>query len=84
MNKYDKATISKMRAEAKRRQILIKRIKCACGIIGSLAFIYVLGITGGLEQNYITIPQYAAHAIPSMAVFALSVRIGLGIGGEIE
>lgn len=81
--KYRKTTIGEMKAEAKRRQILIKRIRCACGIVGGLAFMYILGITGGLEHDYITIGQYVSHTIPSLAVFALSIRISLGIGGEI-
>ena len=89
MTKYYKVrhyriNVGEMKKRAKRRQILIKRIRCACGIIGVLAFMYILGITGGLEHDKITLTQYAYRGIIASAILILSAKIGLGIDGGIE
>ena len=70
---------NKARMKNQRRKILIKRIQCACGIIGGLAFFYTIGIVGGLENDHMTIAQFISHAIPSITILGLSARIGIGL-----
>ena len=73
INIYDK---NKSRMEYQRRKILRKRIKCACSIIGTLAFIYLLGVVGGLEQDMLTIKEAIIHGIIALGLMWASIEIG--------
>ena len=73
INIYDK---NKSRMEYQRRKILRKRIKCACGIIGTLAFIYLLGVVGGLEQDMLTIKEAIIHGTIALGLMWASIEIG--------
>lgn len=76
INIYDK---NKSRMEYQRRKILRKRIKCACSIIGTLAFIYLLGVVGGLEQDMLTIKEAIIHGIVALGLMWTSIEIGEGV-----
>lgn len=67
---------NKVKAERKRKRILHKRIRCACGIIGFIAFFYMLGAIGGLEQNMLTIKEFMVHGIIALVLMLASVEIG--------
>lgn len=73
INIYDK---NKSRVEYQRRKILKKRIKCACDIIGTLAFIYLLGVVGGLEQDMLTIKEAIIHGTIALSLMWTSIEIG--------
>lgn len=66
----------KMQAECKRRRILRRRIRTACGIAGFLSFFYLLGTVGGLEQEMITIKQAIIHGAIAIGIMAASIEIG--------
>lgn len=67
---------NKSRMERQRRKILRRRIKCACGIIGTLAFIYLFGVVGGLEQDMLTIKEAIVHGIVAISLMWVSIEIG--------
>lgn len=73
INIYDQ---NESRRERQRRRILHKRIKCASGIVGFLAFIYLFGVVGGLEQDMLTIKEFAAHGLVALTLMFASTEIG--------
>lgn len=73
INIYD---TNREKAAHQRRKILKKRIKCACGIIGTLAFIYLLGVVGGLEQDMLTIKEAIIHGTIALGLMWTSIEIG--------
>lgn len=77
--KYYTITIpntKKMQAKCKRKKILRTGIKIACGIVGSLAFIYMVGVAGGLEQDLLTIKEFWIHGAVAIGILALSIEVG--------
>lgn len=75
---------NKLSIKNQRREILKKRIRCACNIIGWLSFIYLLGTVGGLERNMLTIKEFMIHSMASLAVLLASIGIGrIPIKGKI-
>ena len=73
INIYDK---NKSRMEHQHRKILRKRIKCACDIISTLAFIYLLGVVGSLEQDMLTIKEAIIHGTIALSLMWTSIEIG--------
>lgn len=76
--KYYTVTIpdtKEMQAKCKRRRILRKRIKTACGVVGFLAFFYLLGTIGGLEQDMLTIKQAIIRGAVAIGTMATSIEI---------
>jgi hypothetical protein len=65
----------KMQAECKRRRILRRRIRTACGVAGFLSFFYLFGIVGGLEQDMLTIKQAIIHGVVAIGIMAASIEI---------
>lgn len=59
----------------KRRQILNRRIRCACKLVGIVAFICLLGTCGGLEQGISTISEFTTHFIIELVLIAASFII---------
>ena len=64
-----------IKAERKRREILHKRIRTACGVAGVLAFFYMFGLVGGLEQDMMTIKEFIIRGAVTLAVMAASIGI---------
>lgn len=65
----------KMQEERKRKRILRRRIRTACGVVGFLSFFYLMGIVGGLEQDMLTIKQAIIHSVVALAVMGASIEI---------
>ena len=54
-----------------------KRIKCQiCAIVHCISFMYVLGVVGGLEHDYIELGRGVIMVLVGLAVWALSAHIG--------
>jgi hypothetical protein len=67
---------SKAIEERKHKKILRRRrIRRACGIVGTLAFFYLLGVVGGLEQGMLTIKEFSIHSIVATSVLWASIKI---------
>lgn len=66
---------NKSRVKRQHKRILRRRIRCACAIIGFLSFVCLLGAVGSLEQNVISISQFAIYGAISILVFAVSAEI---------
>lgn len=60
----------------KRKRILRKRIKCACTITGIMAFFFLLGVAGGVEQGIMPMGRAIIYSIISLGVFGASIEIG--------
>lgn len=65
----------KMQEQCKRRRILRRRIRIACGVAGFLSFFYLFGIVGGLEQDMLTIKEFTIHSIVALGLMWASVEI---------
>lgn len=65
----------KQMEEYRRRQILNRRIRCACKVVGIVSFICFLGTCGGLEQGISTISQFATYITIEFALIIASFII---------
>lgn len=65
----------KMQDRCKRRHILRRGIKTACGVTGFLAFFYMVGAVGGLEHDMMTIKQFMIHTAMAVITMAVSAEI---------
>jgi hypothetical protein len=52
-----------------------KKVRVAVGVVAFLSFMLLLGITGGCEQEYITLGTYVKMAVPTIAVFGICVEL---------
>lgn len=52
-----------------------KKVRVAVGVVAFLSFMFLLGITGGCEQESITLGTYVKMAVPTIAVFGICVEL---------
>jgi hypothetical protein len=52
-----------------------KRARVVVGTVAFLSFMFLLGITGGCEQESITLGTYVKMAVPTIAVFGICVEL---------
>lgn len=52
-----------------------KRARVVVGTVAFLSFMFLLGITGGCEQEYITLGAYVKMGIPALVVFGICAEL---------
>lgn len=68
--------IKKVKAEERRRKrILRRRIKNVCNIVGAIAFSFIIGLAGSLENDIISMGEFIVYEIMSFATLLTTIRI---------